>query len=535
MKRVFMYCRKSSEDKGKQILSIDDQKRELWRIAKNLNLKVIDEPIEEVKSAKAPGRPKFSELVKKIYNNEADGILCWKLDRLARNPIDGGNIIWIVKDQGKVIYTPSQTFSHQSENTIMMYIEFGMAQKYIDDLGKSAKRGMKTKAEMGWYPAHAPLGYENTPGEKKGSRKIISDNNFKLVQRCFYEILKGKQASHVWRKAREKWGLKSKKGNPVAHSTFYNILTHPFYYGEYEWPRGSGNWYQGKHEPMITKEQFDVVQKMLGKNGKPISRSHTFDLTGLFRCSIYSCAITATKKTKHYKTTGRIAEYTYYHCSKKNQNIKCSQPPVSEKDFENEIMKQLMMLRPPEEFVTWAKKWIKTVHDYESQTEEEILASQNKELESVENQLSNLLDLRIRSDIDDSTYRSKKTLLEQEKLTVKRKINESGNNLSSLRIRVENAIDIAYGSHLRFKTGKRETKQEILVSLGSNLILNHKKIRIDLLKHFEVFRDNEKWEDTYEDWLEPQKYMELFEKRPDLRPANPVWLPREDSNLQPTG
>ena len=126
MKRVFMYCRKSSEDKGKQILSIDDQKRELWRIAKNLNLKVIDEPIEEVKSAKAPGRPKFSELVKKIYNNEADGILCWKLDRLARNPIDGGNIIWIVKDQGKVIYTPSQTFSHQSENTIMMYIEFGM-------------------------------------------------------------------------------------------------------------------------------------------------------------------------------------------------------------------------------------------------------------------------------------------------------------------------------------------------------------------------------------------------------------------------
>jgi DNA invertase Pin-like site-specific DNA recombinase len=100
-------------------------------------------------------------MMQRIYRGEAQGVICWKLDRLARNPIDGGAVIWALKQHGIEIITPTQTFRQSDDNTILMYIEFGMAQKYIDDLSRNVKRGLRTKAEKGWYPTSPPLGYLN--------------------------------------------------------------------------------------------------------------------------------------------------------------------------------------------------------------------------------------------------------------------------------------------------------------------------------------------------------------------------------------
>src|SRR5581483_11727725 len=145
MHGFFIYCRKSSEAEDRQVLSIDSQIHELKeQVAKRLNL-TITEVFTESKSAKAPGRPVFNQMMQRLYRGEAAGIICWKLDRLARNPVDGGSIIWAIKQHGIRVMTPAQSYAREDDNIILMYIEFGMAQKYVDDLSKNVKRGLRAK------------------------------------------------------------------------------------------------------------------------------------------------------------------------------------------------------------------------------------------------------------------------------------------------------------------------------------------------------------------------------------------------------
>jgi hypothetical protein len=70
------------------------------------------------------------------------------------------------------------------------------------------------------------------------------------------------------------WGFKTRKakkqgGKPLTLSGLYKIFTNPFYYGWFEYPEGSGQWYRGRHKPMITETEFDRVQVLLGRKGKP--------------------------------------------------------------------------------------------------------------------------------------------------------------------------------------------------------------------------------------------------------------------------
>ena len=279
--RFFMYCRKSSEDEGKQILSLPAQKQELQEYAKKFDLKIVGF-FSESKSAFKPGRDSFTEMLDRIEKGEANGVLTWQANRIARNSKDGGNFIFLM-DEGKIkeLKTPGRTFTNSSDDKFILNIEFGMAKKDSDDKSDNVKRGKNYKfhTKKEWI-GPAKLGYLNYQDEITKEKKIKLDKErFDLIQKAIHLILSGThtpmQALHA---LNNEYGFRTRKtkrqgAKPIAKSGWYKLLSDSYYYGLMVRSEGE---VMGTHKPMLTQDEFDNLQVILGRKGKPRISKHEF-------------------------------------------------------------------------------------------------------------------------------------------------------------------------------------------------------------------------------------------------------------------
>jgi len=311
--KYFLYVRKSSEGEDRQVQSIPDQIAHLTRLTKELGLEII-EILEESRSAKNPyNRPVFTDMLERIENGEANGILCWEINRLSRNPVDSGKIQWLLQ-QGiiKSVRTINREYK-PDDNALLLSVESGSANQFILDLKKGVKRGIDSKLDKGLAPILAPLGYLNSKIETRGENYIVKDpERFDLIRKAWDMMLSGTHnPPKILEIINNEWGMRTRKmkrrGNkPLSRSTIYRIFTDKFYTGLFEY---RGKTYQGKHEPMITLEEFDKVQILLGREGKPRPKTHEFPFTGIIRCGECGSFITAIEKTKIIKSTGKLKTF----------------------------------------------------------------------------------------------------------------------------------------------------------------------------------------------------------------------------------
>jgi len=478
MSSYFIYCRKSSEAEDRQVLSIESQTIELKRLAQRLNLPVF-EALFEAKSAKAPGRPVFNQLMERIYRGEVKGVICWKLDRLARNPIDGGSIIWAIKQQSLEIITPTQSYSRESDNSMLMYIEFGMAQKYIDDLSRNVKRGNKTKLEQGGWLGVAPQGYLND----KENKTIIEDpERFHLIQKAWQLLLtEAYTVPRIHHILTNEWGYRTRKtkkvgGCSMAKSALYKIFTNPFYCG---WMERSEGKFPGRHEPMITQEEFDRAQVILGERGKPKPKRHSFAFTGMISCGECGALITAEEKINRYGY-----HYTYYHCTKRKPNIKCSQRSVDLEGLEKQIAGYLDRITISDAFRDFALKYLQEVHKKEAGTRTDIQKAQQKAYNQCLAELDNLTKMRLRDLLTDAEFSEQKAKMLKERARLKEKFEDTEHRVDSWLALSEKAFTFANRAKYWFENGSLEDKKMILGAIGSNLLLKDKKLFIQAKKPF---------------------------------------------------
>lgn len=368
-----LYARKSTESEERQIMSIDSQIKEMLQISERENLEIVSIKQESHSAKETYQRPIFNELIQDIKDEKFNGILTWAPDRLSRNAGDLGSIVDLM-DSGKLlkIRTYGQEFSNNPNEKFLLMILGSQAKLENDNRGINVKRGLRTRVEAGFWPNMAPLGYLNQNRMDQKGKLIIDPQRGPIIKKMFekvaHEHCSGRKL-YNW--LRHELNFYTRGNKPITLSGIYRILDSTFYYGEFEYPRESGNIYKGIHEPLITKELFDEVQSQL-KRDQIVRESKEFAFTKLFVCGKCGSGISAEEKWKQLKSGGSN-RYIYYSCSRARDR-NCKNKYIREEELIQQLLKiiddvsinELGMHKSMQEEVTRFNKFQKNVFGVES-------------------------------------------------------------------------------------------------------------------------------------------------------------------------
>lgn len=343
--KYVLYARKSTESDEKQALSIDSQVKEMRQIAERDNLNVIDIRRESHSAKDSGKRPVFLEILNDLRSGRHTGILTWAPDRLSRNAGDLGSLVDLM-DEGKLqeIRTYGQNFKNSPNEKFLLMILCSQAKLENDNKSINVKRGLRTRVEMGLWPSVAPTGYLNQKMmDKKGEVIIDPDRDYIITQifeKVAYEKWSGRKV-YNWLKF--DMNFKTSNGNKnLTLSNIYLILENTFYYGVFEYPKKSGNWYTGIHKPLITKELFDLVQDQVKSNILRVENKE-FAFTKLMNCGICGSGISADEKFKKLKGGG-VNRHVYYGCTR-SKDRNCMGGYINEIDLIKQFQKLIEQVK----------------------------------------------------------------------------------------------------------------------------------------------------------------------------------------------
>ncbi len=412
--KVFLYTRKSTDSEDKQVMSLEAQLFELREFARKENLEILEE-FQESKSAKIPGRAVFNEMMSKVEEMGDVGILAWHPDRLARNSIDGGRIIYAV-DTKKLVSLHFSTFWFEPtpQGLFMLQVAFGQSKYYSDSLAQNVKRGYRQKARRGEWLTRAPFGYVNNREKRNIEPHPVKS---KIIVRAYEEYAKGTHGLVSLADFLAEHGVTTGAGTPLGKASVKRILTNRAYLG---FTKYKDEWFDGSFALILSSSLFEDVQKVLASKGRPQKRNqkHNFPFANLFRCEECSGMFTA------QWATGKCGgKYRYYRCTKKKG--KCSQGYIREEVLASQLKEQLQTISLSDVYTDYL---LAKVNEWEqeengtSQSEVQCLADNLKENET---RMDKLVSTYLDSDIEKVAYIKQKDKIMRDSLTLKSKLKDT--------------------------------------------------------------------------------------------------------------
>jgi hypothetical protein len=354
-----------------------------------------------------------------------------------------------------------------------------MANQFIIDLRKNSHRGMVGKADRGWLPSRAPLGYLN----EKIEHTIHEDpERFQLVRKMWDLMLTGNSVpSKICGIANKEWGFRTPKtkrsgGGELSLSVIYKMFTNIFYTGMFEW---NGKVYKGNHKPMVSMDEFDKVQMILGREGKPRAKTHEFAYTGMIKCEVCGSMYTASEKKKIIKKTGELKTYTYYHCTRKKKGVVCDQrSPITVEELESQIEAELGRYTILPEFQKWALEILNRNNDKEIEERTKVYESQHKSIAESQKELDGLTKMRYRDLIDDETFIKERNELKSKIERLRANLHQTEGRADKWLELTEQTFDFAVNARREFISGDLNKKREILSALGQNFFIKDRKLKV---------------------------------------------------------
>jgi site-specific DNA recombinase len=320
-----LYARKSMEQEDKQALSIESQVREMLALAEREGLNIVEIKRESHSSKEVGQRPVYNELMAEIRQGKFNGILTWAPDRLSRNAGDLGSVVDLM-DQKLLheIRTYGQKFTNNPNEKFLLMILGSQAKLENDNKMVNVKRGLRARCEMGLWPSVPPTGYLSHSDRNRKCEVVLDEQRANVIKQMFEKVAyDGWSGRKLFRWLKDDIRFKTKNGKPLTLSNIYIILKSTFYYGEFEYPKGGGQWYVGKHDPIITKDLYNQVQGKITSDYAVRVQDKEFAFTKMITCGLCGSGVTADEKFKQLKD-GTTNRYVYYGCTKfKDKNCPC--------------------------------------------------------------------------------------------------------------------------------------------------------------------------------------------------------------------
>ncbi len=531
--RYRLYARKSTDTEDKQVQSLDDQVKVMKAVAKREGVRLIGDPLLEKQSAKRPyKRPVFDELMQEIEDGKIDGIVCWKLDRLSRNPTDSGHILQLSQDEKLKHILTSEKSYFPEDNAIVFSVEASMSNQYIRDLSSNTKRGIQSKVEKGNKPGIPPVGYLNDRLEKI----IIADpDRFNAMRMLWDKMLTGTYSMaqlvtiadkelNITTPVRSKTG-----GKPIAYSTLCAIFKNRFYTGKLKF---KDQLYPGNHPAMITEDEFERVQAIIDPlhTTRPKDKTYNFQLRNLFKCGECGFAITAEQKKKTIKSTGQVREYVYYHCTGKSKATKCSQPKlhVNEDVLIEQIKDKLSKFTIDPDFYKLAIEALAQEEDEVVEKYQDLNVRHEKNIEKAQNSINNLRRMRYNGDADDdSWYYAEMHTLEDKLEEIQNQRNKAEYKARDWRAKADEVFTFARYAKDEFDSDDLEKKRTVIVKLGEVLTIMDRTIQFTPNKYFIPL---EKMNERQNNVLEMVRTDSQQREIGSFEPNNLAWLRLLGSN-----
>ena len=478
--KAIIYTRVSSKEQETNGFSIPAQTKCLKEYAENKNFEIIQE-FSESTSAKESGRFEFERMLKFLKKNKTvKNLLVEKNDRLLRNETDFAKIVQLAKSTDINIHLVKDNAilnkSSMPDDFFMFTIQSAMSARYSRNLSNEVKKGMREKAEQGYWPNKPPYGYTKKYNDK--NNLIIEKKEAEYVKTAYELYATGNHSLQSVINELYNRGIFYKPHRPKAEKNqLYKLLKNPLYKGLFLY---DGIMYQGKQPPIVSNALYDAVQKSFERENKQKVASVNLLYGGLMHCGDCGCTIVGEiKKNK----------YIYYHCNFGKGKDKCSQSTlkwVKQKEIDEQILGAIKNIQITPEHKEWIIKAIKHINEKQTNISSDKLKTFQAEIEKNKNRLQEIYMDKLEGKITEEFWLSMQNQITEKIEKYKGLINAYDRAELKTMNEVTSTLELSETAYNKYLEGNDEVKRKIVNSLLSNLTLRDGKLSYTYKKPFDI-------------------------------------------------
>ena len=335
--KAVIYARYSSS--GQREESIEGQLRDCHEYAKKEGLIIVGEYVDKAMTGRSDKRPDFQRMLRDSERGIFEAVICWKMDRFARNRYDSAMYKYKLKKNGVRIFYAKENIPTGPEGIILESVMEGMAEYYCENLAQNVKRGYYDSALEFKTLGQKLIGLRKGPD----GRFELDPDTAPIVRRIFEEYAAGERAKDICDRLNAE-GYKTSTGRPFNRGSIRRIVQNEKYVGVYEFKDIRS---ENAIPAIVDRELFDKCAAMTTRHHRsPAAKRDThFLLTTKLYCGHCGAAMTGDAGTGE---NGVV--YNYYTCN--NRRIhKCDKKREQKDYIENLIINALFNLLHSDEFI----------------------------------------------------------------------------------------------------------------------------------------------------------------------------------------